>query len=49
MPLELEEDEIKHGRRILAGFKIGVRTEIVGGAPEIVFKLFELFFGHFYQ
>lgn len=49
MPLELEEDETKHGRRILAGFKIGVCPEIVGGAPEIVFKLFESLFGHLYQ
>ena len=43
---EFEEDQTEHRRGILAGFEVGVGAEVVGGAPEIGFKLFELVFRH---
>ncbi len=44
---ELKEYQAQNRRGILAGFEIGICTEIVRGCPEIGFELFKLFFGHF--
>jgi hypothetical protein len=43
---KLEKDQAEHWRRILAGLEIGISPEIIGSAPEILFQLFQLFFGH---
>jgi hypothetical protein len=36
---ESQEDQPKDGCRISAGLEVGVGTQIVGGAPEISFKV----------
>ena len=43
---EFKKDQPEHWRGILAGLKVGVGTQVIGGTPEIGFELFELFFGH---
>ena len=39
---EFEEDQPENGNGILAGFEVGIRPEIICGAPKIGFKLLEL-------
>ena len=43
---EFEKDQPEHRRRVLTRFKVGVRTKIIGRTPEIIFQLFQFFFGH---
>ena len=39
-------DWILSKRGVFLGLEAGVGTEIIGGTPEIGFKMLELFFGH---
>ena len=43
---ELEEDQAEHRRGVFAGLEIGVGAQVVGGTPEVLLELFELFFRH---
>ena len=43
---KLEENESQHRDGILTGFKVGVGAEIVRRAPQVGFKLLELFASH---
>lgn len=40
---EFQEDQAEYRRGVFAGLEIGVGPKVIGGRPEVVFKLFELF------
>lgn len=41
---KIMKDEPQHRRTIFGGLEVGVSSQVVGGCPEIIFKLLELLF-----